>query len=330
MSNHNLNLETAEAYIVDSVLLLLQTDSVGSAKEKLIKDVENFDTISYVYVVNKSNKLIGILSVQELFAAKNSILIKDVMIDDVVTVRPNTHKEKVALIALKHHLKSIPIVDKLGIFKGVVPSDAILSILSNAHLEDDLLSAGIHSPEDSMQNITNTSVSYHLKNRFPWLVLGLSGMMLTTFVIGAFDDMLEKQILLATFMPAIVYMSDAAGTQTQTIFIKAMTLDNKINFLFYFMRETKIALALGMVLSTIVFIVSSLVWKSPIVSFIFAFSLLMAILGAAIMAIILPILLKKIKIDPAVASGPLASVIRDTYSLSIYLIFASILLRLFG
>ena len=85
-----------------------------------------------------------------------------------------------------------------------------------------------------------------------------------------------------------------------------------------------------MVLSTVVFLISSLIWKSPIISFIFSVSLLMAVIGAAIMAIILPIILRKIKIDPAVASGPLASVLRDIYSLSIYLSLANLLLRLFG
>jgi len=316
--------------MVDSVLIVLKTDSAGFVQKRLIDEVENFDTISYIYVTNKFRKLIGVLSIQELFAAKKSSLIDDLMVKNVHSVRKSTHKEKIALVALKHNLKSVPVVDKKGIFMGIVPSDEILSILSNAHLEDAFLSAGINSMNDPLNDITEPSVIHHLKKRFPWLILGLFGSFITTFIVGSFDSMLEKQILLATFIPAIVYMSDAVGNQTHTIFIKAMTMSNKIDLMFYLFRETKIALVLGMILSTVIFLISAVVWKSPITSFIFAFSLLMAVIGASIMAIILPIILKKFKIDPAIASGPMASVMRDIYSLSIYLSFASLLLSKFG
>jgi magnesium transporter len=330
MSNHNLKSQSAESYMVDGVLTALKSDSVGFIQKELIEKVANFDTISYIYVVSKSNKLIGVLSIQELFAAKKTSPIEDIMTKDVKTIRRSTLKEKVVIVALRHNLKSVPVVDKKGTFVGIVPSDEILSILSNSHLEDALLSAGISSTDDPIKDIKEPSVIHHLKKRFPWLVLGLSGSFITTFIVGSFDSMLEKQILLATFIPAIVYMSDAVGNQTQTIFIKAMAMSSKIDFVFYMFRETKIALVLGMILSTIVFLISALLWKSPIISFIFGFSLLMAVIGASIMAIILPIILKKFKIDPAVASGPMASVMRDIYSLSIYLSFARLLLKLFG
>lgn len=341
MTNHNLEpkskgvaksvkAHSAESQMVTSVLTTHGDSLVKSVQEQIIKKVEEFDTISYIYVLNKSEKLVGIISVQELFAAPNSAKIKDVMVKEVHTARLSTHKEKVALLALKHHIKAVPIVDKHGVFKGIVPSDAILSILNNSHIEDVLLSAGISGSDDPLKSIFEPSIKYHLQRRFPWLILGMGASMITTFIVGSFDTMLEKHILLATFIPAIVYMSDAVGNQTQTIFIKAMTISNKVDFFFYFFREVKVALALGMVLSSLVFAFSAVAWKQPILSFIFSFSLLMAVIGATMMAVGLPMVLRRLKIDPAIATGPVASVMRDIYSLSIYLGLASLLLNMFA
>ncbi len=326
MPKHNSSSQTAKTHMTQRVLTVSADNFIIEVRDRLAEEVSKLDTISYIYVVDKQQRLIGVLSIQELFANKKTTVIKDVMITELYTVYANTHEEKVALLALKQNLKAIPVVDYKKVFQGVVPSDEILNILNGEHLEDALLSAGITSddPDALLDDISNPSIFFHIKNRFGWLILGLAGSMITTLIVNSYDLMLEKQILLATFIPAIVYMSDAVGTQTQTVFIKSLAVKGKLDFWFYFFRELKTAFVMGLALSSIVFVITTVIWRMPMISSIFAISMLLAVTGSAGLAVFLPTFLSKFNIDPAVSSGPIASVMRDIMSLSIYLGFASL------
>lgn len=320
----------AEVYMVDTVLVISPDNLVRNVQKRLIAEVEKFDTISYIYVTNKLDKLIGVLSIQELFASKKSLKIVDVMIKKPITVRRTTNKERVAIIALKHNLKAVPIVDKHNKFLGIVPSDVILSILNNTHLRDTLYAAGIYSTEKPMKSLMDPSVFFHARKRLPWLLIGLVGSMATALIVNSFNTLMQSFILLAAFIPTIMYMSDAVGNQTQSIFIKSITIDSNIDQVGFFFREVRLSLLLGMILSVGVFLFASLFWKNPVISFIFSISLIVAIIAASTLAVLLPIIFRKVNVDPAVATGPLASVLRDIFSLSIYFSFATLLLRLYG
>ncbi len=123
---------------------------------------------------------------------------------DIVVAHPTTHQEKVAILALKHNIKAIPVVDKENHLLGVVPSDIILDILHNENVEDALLTAGVDRFKDPARSIIEASAFLHFKKRFPWLILGLIGGMIAAFVVSGFEESLNVQIILAAFIPAIV------------------------------------------------------------------------------------------------------------------------------
>ena len=221
-------------------------------KKMLFEKKDKLETINYIYVLSKSKKLIGVFSIKEIFRRPLSLKAGAIANREVVAVRPHADQEKVAILALNNNLKSIPVVGKGGRFLGVVPSDAILSILHSENVEDFLRMTGIKSP---LNKILKGSSFYLLKVRLPWLVFGLLGGVLAAGIMGYFESSLKDYFLLTSFIPLILYLSSATGSQTETLFIRSSVIDNSINILGYFFREiltgVMIALALGILLSLI-------------------------------------------------------------------------------
>ena len=297
--------------------------------EDTISDVEQilsqrrFETLNYIYVLNENQQLKGVFSIKELFLKPKNTKVKEIMKTNIIKAYLTDEQEKIAILALKYNLKAIPLVDKENKFLGVVPSDAILGILHSESVEDFLRSTGIHSPV--RETLEGTSF-FLAKARIPWLVFGLGGGLAAAFLVELFETPLKAHFILAAFIPLMVYMADAVGAQTQTLFIRNLVFENQSNLGRYILRELKcgimIALSLGFLLSFI-----SLIWfKVPSsIAFILGISLLLTILGAMLIGIFIPWLLWKMKKDPAIGAGPFGTIIRDLLSLVIYFSVASLL-----
>jgi magnesium transporter len=166
--------------------------------------------------------------------------------------------------------------------------------------------------------------------RLPWLVLGLLGGVLSAIVIGLFEETLQKQLILAAFVPTIVYMADAVGSQSQMLFVRALSIEHNLKIRSYAIREFIVNFFIGIALSALIFIVS-LVWiKSLVVSLILATSIFITVCSTVVIAIALPWFFRARGYDPAIASGPLSTVIHDGLSLCIYLVVASSMLSWWG
>jgi len=288
-----------------------------------------FDTLNYVYVVDSVDKLVGVISIKEILRLGGNVSIKDSMVKASVFVRPHTDQEKVAQLALKHSLKAIPVVDKDHVFQGVVSSDTILEILNQEHTEDVMRFAGVtnqHGDKSAVDVLLRASSRTHVKLRLPWLVLGLFGGVAAAVVVEQFEATLADQLILAAFIPAIVYMADAVGSQTQMLFVRSLALDHKLSVKSYLLREVSVNFILGIILAALIFIISLLWLKVVTVSLILAISVFLTVWFTVLVAIILPWLFSRLGQDPAIASGPLATVVRDISSLLIYLGVASALM----
>lgn len=319
----------AGRYVVRAVPTVLSHETIAQAENLLRSRARDFDTINYLYVVDEVRKLIGVLSVKELLSLSGHITIKDAMVPATVFVRPHTAREKVAHLALQHNLKAVPVVDKDHRFVGVVPSDAILDILNQEHTEDVLRIAGVsqrHEENSGQDVLLNAPSSTHVKLRLPWLVLGLLGGVGAAVVVEQFEATLAEQLILAAFIPAIVYMADAVGSQTQMLFVRALALDHSLAVAKYLKREIAVNFILGLILAGLILAIS-LVWLGlPLISLVLSVSVFLTVWFTVLVAILLPWLFSRLGQDPAIASGPLATVIRDIMSLLIYLGVASFLL----
>jgi magnesium transporter len=325
----NLSSKCAGRVMTKKVPTIRPEAALFEVEKMLFEKMKQFETINYIYVIDNLSKLVGIISIKEIFRQPKSSRVADCMKTKLVKARPHTHQERIAISALKHNLKAIPIVDKKNNFLGVIPSDVILNILHQENTEDFLRNAGVSLFRKSAESIIFASTFIHLKKRLPWLILGLFGGVVAAFIIGFFESALEKKLILASFIPLIVYMSDAAGSQTQTLYIRSVVLDNSLDLAKYIFREIKVGLSLSAVLGLIISIFS-LFWQGSLfLGAVLGVSIFITILVAMAVAILLPFGFMKFKFDPAIASGPLATIVRDLLGLIIYFAVAQIFLRFF-
>lgn len=311
---------------VESAVPVVHPGTTALEVEKMLRDKANeFSTINYIYILSNRRELVGVLSIQELFHLKPNETINSFIGREVITARLHTRCERVAELALRHNIKAVPVLSKDHHFLGVVPSDKIIEILNHEHTKDILHMAGVTHRGDGAV-ILDGRPFMHVKRRLPWLILGLFGGMVAAGVVGFFEETLADELILAAFIPAIVYMADAVGTQTEMLFVRALSVQKDLNIKSYVLRESVVNAMLGSALGVIIFGVSFVWIKSLIISLILGISILATVLFTTTVAIVLPWLFYIRGQDPAVASGPLATVICDISSLGIYLLVASLFL----
>lgn len=320
----NLPKESAGRILTERVPIVSGHSSIRSIEDVLLKKIRDFDNINYIYVVDENKKLSGVISIKEIFRVSKDILVKDVMVKDPVSVRPHTDRERAALLAIKHNIKDVPVVDKNNVFLGIVSSDTILNVLHQEGIEDALRSEGILK-NYSVKEFISTRTSEHFRKRLPWLLVGLFGGMFAAFIVSFFEDMLSKLVILTAFIPAVVYMADAVGSQTQTIFVRSLSLSNQFKIRGYLAKEISISFSLSIFLGIMAGILVWW-WQSFIVALIVAVSFVFTIFFAALSGILLPWIFFKFKLDPAIASGPFSTVLRDISSILIYFGVAFLLL----
>ena len=225
--------------LVDSVLtkavpMVLGTATAYEVEQLLRTKAKDFETINYIYLINGAKKLVGVVSVQELFHLKASTTLAEGATTEIITVTEGAKKTDAAELALTHGIKAIPVISKTGKLLGVVPSDRIIKILSHEHTRDVLRQAGVHHKDThAHEAVLKTSPLTHVKMRLPWLILGLFGGVAAAFVIGIFEETLADELILAAFIPAIVYMADAVGTQTEMLFVRALSVQKDLKIKSY-------------------------------------------------------------------------------------------------
>jgi magnesium transporter len=314
--------------ITVQVPLISKEKTIGEVKDFLFEKTNELETINYIYVSDKNKKLIGVFSVKEVFRKPEETKIADIMEQTQIKCRASTHQERVAMLALRNNLKAIPVVDKEDKFLGVVTSDTILGILHQEHIEDILLAGGINPVDKRIREITTASAAILVKARLPWLLFGLLGGILAAQIIGFFEETLKNKIILALFIPVIVYISDAVATQTETLIIRGIAFDPKISLKNYFLREIKIGALLALILGGTLAVVSAFWWQETSLGIILGLAMFLSIFLSIIVAMSIPIILQKLKKDPAVGSGPIATIITDVISITTYFFIANLLLNI--
>lgn len=242
----------------------------------------------------------------------------------IALVHASSDQEQVAQVAVAENIKAVPVVNLEEEFVGVVTSDAILQIIRNEHTEDILKYAGINFSAE--EKIAAYTIPQHFKSRIPWLILGLLGGILAAWVVEQFAETIAAEVVLAAFIPAIVYIADAVGSQTQMVFVRSLGKQSKYTLLRVLQREFLIATMVGLSLATIIGAISYLWLWSITIAMILATAVFVTVYFSVIVAILMPWTFDRYGYDPAIATGPLATVVRDVSSLCIYFLIAWALL----
>lgn len=304
---------------MDHLVEAVPTAAIGDTVEAVLRHLrsQKWDTLNYVYVLDENRHLIGVVSVREVLAVKNETKISDLMTKELVVVHPHNDQERAGILAIQHDIKAMPIVRPgTNEFLGVVGAGQILKILHEEHTEDFLRLSGVQR-EHPVTDMLHVSAARLARLRLPWLIIGFGGGIVATMVAGFFETSIEQQIFLAFFIPMVVYMSDAVGTQTETIYIRSLTL-HKSSLLRYAAREFAVGLIIAVVIAILIGIFT-LVWTSTAaLASAVAMAMFINVALAPLVALIVPTFLYWIKKDPALGSGPFTTIIQDVISLVIF------------
>jgi magnesium transporter len=320
--------QTAGSRMTRSVPTASPETTIDELKKQLSQKGKEVDAMQYVYVLDDSGKLTGMLSMHDLFRASGSTRVGEACNrTNLHSVHPLTNQERAAYMALRHELKAVPVVDHDRTFLGAISSDVLLKILYETTHEDLMRRAGIGASHPMFDNVLTMPLRRSIMHRLPWLLIGLIGGLAAAKVVGFFEHTLEQNIVLAAFIPLIVYMSDAVGTQMEAFIIRDLAVDRHLKFGMYVLRQLLVVSAVGVVCSAFIYGATVVFYPASGLGLIIALALFAAILSSIVTGLLIPFLLSRFRADPANASGPIATIIQDLLSLVIYFTVATLMMR---
>ncbi|HEX5894165.1 MAG TPA: magnesium transporter [Solirubrobacterales bacterium] len=271
--------------------------------------------------VLEGRRLIGVVPIESLFAAEGGATIESVMDADPPAVGPESPQEAVARKAVKHTESSIAVLDGADEFVGFIPAHRLVEILLDEHDEDIARLGGYLASTKRARTAADEPVARRLWHRLPWLMVGLIGAMGSALIVGAFEEQLETQVLLAFFVPAVVYMADAVGTQTETVLIRGLAVGVTVQEVLR--RELATGLLVGLLIAAVFFPFALIGWDDADVALAVSLALVASCAIATAVAMVLPWALNRLGRDPAFGSGPVATIIQDLLSIAVYLAIAT-------
>jgi magnesium transporter len=326
MDNKKYKKDSAGSLMIKNVPVFKDNFKVSEMKDFLNNNIKDLSTINYIYIISQEDKLIGAISIKNLFGYSSETMAKDLISSELISVSANTDKERVAMLALEKNLKAIPVVDDNGLLLGIIPNDIILKILYDESMENLLHLGGAFHKEPYETNIFSFSLLKSLKTRLPWLIVGLFGGLFSAFVVSNFEEVLNKNIILASFIPLVVYMSAAVGSQMQAFIIRDLALNHNLNFFKYLIKHTQVVFFIALIISFLLCLLINFIYGEYLIGVVLAVSLFFAIITSIITGLIIPFIFYKFKLDPANASGPIATNIQDILSILVYFLTAYIIL----
>lgn len=315
--------DSAAHYLSGGMPTALPSETVAVVIERLA-GMPHGD-LDLLCVTDAEHKLLGVVPATTLLALPRNQQIGDAMQTGFPRVLPDEDQEKVASLALHHGLSAIPVIDHGGRLLGVVPSQALLGILRREHVEDIHRFAGISRETHRAREAIESPPLRRARHRLPWLLLGLAGSMLATFIVARFEQALQAQIAIAFFVPGLVYLADAIGTQTEAVAVRGLSLSHA-GITSLIGAELRTGLIIGATLGAVTFPLVWLLFGDPRLALAVTLALLCAGAMATTIGLALPWLLQRMGSDPAFGSGPLATIIQDVLSLLIYFAVVSVIL----
>ena len=316
--------ETAGSIMTKELIRISSTDKVASVLEKLREEAPNAEIIYYLYVANPSKELVGVVSLRDLIVSDPDEIIEDVMSKNVVSVVEDLDQEDVARIIQKYDFLAVPVVSKQNHLLGIITVDDIMDILEEETTEDfEELSATKGSSDIGLTGFQTA------KMRAPWIIALMFLGLLTAGVIGYFEETLETVVLLSVFIPMIMDSAGNVGTQSLTVAVRGLALGNikQGGFWRTIKREMTAGFLLGLVSMLSITILISILYGNWILAVIVGVSILCTLTVSTVVGFIVPIVINKLKFDPAIASGPFITTINDVLGLIIYFSIATLLME---
>ncbi|HEY5816597.1 MAG TPA: magnesium transporter [Solirubrobacterales bacterium] len=302
----------------DRVPVLSPSQSAAEARRYMLG--KSFDFVDEIVVLDQG-RLIGLVALTRLLEAPEDTLLRDLADSDSVAIRPGESEEAAAWRMVRRRQSNLAVADSDGAFLGLVPSHRLIGRLLAEHDEDAARLGGYLASSGRARLAAEEPVSRRLLHRLPWLLVGLAGAMASALIVGSFEAQLDEVVLLAFFLPAVVYMADAVGTQTETLLIRGMSAG--VDMRTVVRRELITGVLIGALIGLAFFPFALIGWNDPDVALAVALALIASCSIATTVATVLPRLLARFGSDPAFGSGPLATIVQDLLSIVVYLAIAT-------
>jgi magnesium transporter len=313
-----------EVHAIDESLTLAQ------AREAIRKDEdEDQEDVSaiYVYVIDDSERLKGVLRLRDLLFRDLRLAVQKVMITEVRSVSVNADQEEIANLFQKYNFSSLPVVDDFGKLVGRVTSDDVLDVIQEEATEDMQRMVGISGEETVFTPWTRS-----VKNRLPWLCVNLCTGFCIAWVVSMFEPAIEQYAILAFFLPIVGLLGGNAGNQTLTIVVRSLALgeieDKEWKQLLT--KEVLTGVSTGLAIGALAGLVSWLWIGKPILGVVVFLAMLLNMIAAALAGVLVPIGLRSLKIDPALASSIMVTTATDIIGFFIFLSLATLAISAFS
>ena len=315
--------EDSAGRVMNPDFVAVKTDDDVEDAIRHIRDVRIDEDFFYAYVTDEVGKLCGVVPLKKFLLSPKGTLIKDIVEEDIHSVLVDADQEQAVSIMKKYDLLSLPVVNDEDRLVGRITADDIIDVIEEEQTEDISKMTGTIEGEYGTETTFQAS-----KNRLPWLITCMLGSILTGLVIQMFEVTLEEMIALVSFIPVITATGGNSGVQASTVVVRGIALGymdiSKLGE--EALRQLKIALGLGIICGTILTILAS-IWKSnSSVGLIAGLSIFLVVVWSNFVGVTVPLLFKKINVDPALASGPLITTLNDIIGVFIYLSVAAFLL----
>ncbi|MFE3974672.1 MULTISPECIES: magnesium transporter [Peribacillus] len=306
---------TAGSIMTTEFIAIEANETARSAMKILKREAPQAETIYYVFVTDQDKKLLGVLSLRTLIIADEDALIGDLMDDRVVSVPVSEDQEEVARKIRDYNFLAVPVVDFQNHLLGIITVDDIIDVMDEEASDDYSKLAGV----PDLDHVDKSPFSA-AKKRLPWLIILLFLGLLTASLIGRFEETLSQKAILAVFIPLIGGMAGNTGTQALAVAVRGIAtgeLEQASKWKLV-IREAGTGLITGLTCGTaIIFIVY--IWQGDLMlGLLVGISIFITLIVATLAGSLVPLLMHKMKIDPAVASGPFITTINDIISVLIY------------
>ncbi len=299
--------------------------TVEEAIEIIREKREEVENVYYLFVVDDFNRLVGVVSLKDLVLELPEQKLSEIMNPEVISVNVNKDQEEVYHLVKKYDIVTIPVVDDENRLIGRITHDDIIDVIEEEADEDISLMAGVIRQEIAEESSIKIS-----RARLPWLIAGLLGGILAAVVINQFESSLEKILALSFFFPVIMAMGGNTGTQAASVAVRGLATGDisLVNIGKRLWMEMKVALFNGIICGILLGLIVGVWLQDYGLGSIVAFSLILIILNSGFIGAAVPLALKKLNIDPALATGPFVTTTNDIFSLFIYLGLVTAFLRM--
>ena len=315
--------DTAGRIMATNIVSVSASWTIGKTLKYLRKKKDILpDDIYEVYILDNKRRPVGTLNLNTIVRSTSATVVKDIMSTKFKTIPIDTDQEEIALGFKQSNLIAAPVVDKFGRIVGQITSEDVIDIIEEEAEEDLLRLSGVQSGD------TYSAVLKTIQSRFSWLLINLLTAIAASFVIGIFESSLKQLVALAILMPIVASMGGNAGIQTLTVAVRALALREitRANALRVIAKEFTVGVINGIIFATIIGTIASYWFGIPLLGIIIGAAMIINLVVACLSGIIIPLLLDKTGIDPAIASTVVLTTITDIFGFFVFLGLGSIYL----